>query len=119
MIMDHKLVVAVRTDLKMSKGKLAVQVAHAAVICALAARRHHRRIFRKWYDEGQKKVVVKIKGEKELFLLKADAEASGLQTGLVRDAGLTELKPGTITCLGIGPGRNEKVDDVTGEYPLL
>jgi len=117
--MEYKLVVAVRTDLKMSKGKLAVQVAHAAVICALAAKRHHRRIFRNWYDEGQRKVTVKVPDEKTLYRLKVAAEDAGLQTGLVRDAGLTELPPGTVTCLGIGPGQDDRMDRVTGEFPLL
>jgi len=109
----------VRSDLKMSRGKLAVQVAHAAVICALAAKKHHRRIFREWYDEGQRKVTVKVGDERTLFRLKAEAEERGLQTGLVKDAGLTELPPGTVTCLGIGPARDDDIDDITGAFPLL
>ncbi len=117
--MDYKLVVAVRMDLKMSRGKMAVQVAHASVICALAAKRHHRQIFRGWYGEGQRKVAIKVPDEKAIFNLKAMAEEAGLQTGLVRDAGLTELEPGTITCLGIGPARDDRIDDITGDLPLL
>src|SRR5204863_8327 len=57
--MDHKLVIAVRSDLELSRGKLAVQVAHAAVMAAFEARTHHRKWFADWWAEGQKKVVVK------------------------------------------------------------
>src|SRR5437762_11022879 len=57
--MDHKLVIAVRSDLELSRGKLAVQVAHAAVMAAFDARTHHRKWFADWWAEGQKKVVVK------------------------------------------------------------
>lgn len=115
----NKLVVAVRTDLKLSPGKLAVQVAHAAVNCALEAKKKNERWFKAWYSEGQKKVVVKVKTVNELFELKADAERANLTTSLIEDAGMTEIPPGTITCLGIGPGPSPEVDKVTGSLSLL
>lgn len=115
----NKMVIVVRSDLKLSTGKTAVQVAHAAVSCALSCKKQHAIRFRKWYSEGQKKVVVKAKGLKELYELKAMAEAAGLTTSLISDAGLTEIEPGTVTCLGIGPASNESIDAITGELPLL
>src|SRR2546422_710402 len=56
--MDYKLVIAVRSDLDLSRGKLAVQVAHAAVMAALEAKARHRKWFAEWIAEGQKRVVV-------------------------------------------------------------
>lgn len=115
----NKLVVVVRTDLKLSPGKLAVQVAHAAVSCSLECRKKNERWFKAWYSEGQKKVVVKVKELPELFELKQTAEELRLTTSLIEDAGLTEVPPGTITCLGIGPGPNAEIDKVTGKLPLF
>jgi PTH2 family peptidyl-tRNA hydrolase len=116
---ENKLVVVVRDDLKLSIGKLSVQVAHAAVNCSLAAKKSKTKWFSSWYSQGQKKVVVRAFDIKHLYELKAQSETLNLTTSLVMDAGLTEVPPGTVTCLGIGPGPNEIVDKVTGQLKLL
>jgi peptidyl-tRNA hydrolase, PTH2 family len=112
------MVIVARKDLKLSPGKLAAQVGHAAVDCALKAKRHQPDRFDLWYEEGQKKVVVKADSEQALFEIKLAAEKAGLTTALIRDAGHTELAPGTITVLGVGPGREIDVQKVTGHLPL-
>ncbi len=119
MEMEYKMVVVVRSDLRLSPGKMAAQVAHAAVNCALASKKRKGGWFDPWYQEGQKKVVVKAPSLQELYELKVAAEDAGLGTSLVVDAGLTELPPGTTTCLGIGPGPNEIMDKVTGHLKLM
>jgi PTH2 family peptidyl-tRNA hydrolase len=116
---QHKLVVAVRTDLKISPGKVAVQVGHASVVCALKAQKHAPERFRKWFDEGQRKVVVKAAGLKELMELRAAAQDFKIICEIVADAGLTEVEPGTVTCIGIGPDEARLVDRVTGSLPLM
>jgi len=117
--MDYKLVVAVREDLNLSKGKLAVQVAHAAVAAALEAKANHPKWFHAWMKEGQKKVVVGVRDLEELLGLRRKALEMKLPTALIEDAGLTELPPGTTTCLGVGPGPNHLVDAVTGHLKLV
>lgn len=117
--MSHKMVIVVRQDLKLSKGKLAAQVAHAAVDCALKAMRYNRDAFDDWKSLGQKKTVLKVPGERDFYPLKEAAERAGLSTALIKDAGHTEIAPGTVTVLGIGPGPEATIDKVTGHLSLL
>ena len=116
---DYKLCIIIRKDLKLSPGKTAVQVAHAAVSCAVSSKKNNTQWFNSWFKEGQKKVVLKGKDLAELYILKDRAQSMGLTTSLISDAGLTEVSPGTVTCLGIGPAPEEKVNSVTGSLPLL
>ncbi|HVL47231.1 MAG TPA: peptidyl-tRNA hydrolase Pth2 [Candidatus Thermoplasmatota archaeon] len=115
---EMKLVVVARKDLKLSPGKLAAQVGHASVDCALKAQKHQPKVFQAWHAEGQKKVVVKAQGLEDLYRLKLEAERRGLTTALIADAGHTELEPGTVTVLGVGPGDARDVDAVTGACGL-
>jgi PTH2 family peptidyl-tRNA hydrolase len=115
----YKQVIVIRTDLKLSRGKLTVQVAHAAVAAAEKARRYHDSWWKKWLTEGQKKVVVKVSTLENLLLAKEKATRARLPNELIRDRGLTEIPPATVTVLGIGPAPNEKIDRITGELPLL
>ena len=116
---DYKQVIVVRTDIRMSKGKLAVQVAHASVIAAFTAYREYREWFDKWWSTGQKKVALKGGDEKELLAIADQAIRSDLPVGIVRDAGLTELPPGTLTAVAIGPAPADKIDRITGRLKLL
>ena len=112
----YKQVIAVRKDLKLSKGKLAVQVAHAS----LEAYKHaDGRIRQAWESGGAKKVVVGVDGLNELQELHRKACSSKLPCALIRDAGKTELPPGTATALAIGPVQESDADSVTGNLKML
>lgn len=115
----YKQVIAVRTDLKMGKGKLAVQVGHAAVSAAEEARRKHPEWWTAWLEEGQCKVTVKVRGLQDVLNLQKKTGQMKLPCNLVTDRGLTQLPPNTVTCLGIGPAPSAQVDKITGNLPLL
>jgi len=115
----YKQAIIIRTDLKMSKGKIAAQAGHAAVSAAEEARKKHQGWWNSWLEEGQCKVALRVKSEQELLRLEKEAKALNLPSALVTDRGLTEIPPGTITCLGIGPAPSSLIDRITGELPLL
>jgi PTH2 family peptidyl-tRNA hydrolase len=114
--MEFKQVIIVRGDLDLSRGKLAVQVAHAAILGFLKAPKNIRE---KWLREGQKKIVLVVPSLQELFDIKERAEKLGITATVVRDAGLTEIPPGTVTSLALGPDEEKKIDRITGNLPLL
>ncbi len=109
-----KQVIVVRSDLKLSKGKLAVQVAHAAVEAAEKSGWK-----RDWLLGMQKKSVLKCGNLEELLGVYERARDRKLPVSLIRDAGRTEIPPGTVTCVGIGPAPEEDLDRITGELKLL
>lgn len=116
-VVAEKLVLLVRTDLDMGRGKIAAQAAHAAVMAVLATRGSSD--CAAWLGEGQPKVVLRVSGEEELSRLAAAARAAGLPVELVRDAGRTQLAPGTPTCCAIGPAESSRIDALTGSLSLL
>lgn len=116
MIKKFKQAIILRKDLKMSLGKMCVQACHASLN---SAKKTDHKIFKKWQCQGQKKAVLKVKNQKELGLLKLQADKKGLNNYLVSDAGLTELDPGTVTALAIGPAEENEIDKITGDLPLL
>jgi len=69
--------------------------------------------------EGQCKIALTVKDLDHLLRLEREAKASNLPLYLVRDRGLTQVEPGTITCLGIGPAPAGILDQLTGDLSLL
>lgn len=109
---ELKQVILIRKDLKMSKGKIAAQAAHAAVEATLKS---SDRLVSKWRQSGMKKITLKVTSEKDLFKYMQIAKDYGLITGLIKDAGRTEIAPGTPTCCAIGPDEEKEIDKVTGD----
>ena len=115
----YKQVIVLRTDLKMSGGKIAAQAGHAAVSAAEEARKNFSDWWKAWIEEGQCKIAVRAESEQELLELQRKAKDLKLPSALVIDRGLTELPPDTITCLGIGPAPSSQVDEITGKLHLF
>jgi len=116
---QYKQILVLRTDLKMSRGKIAAQAGHAAVSAAEEARKNFSDWWKAWIKEGQCKIAVRAESEQELLELQKKAKELKLPSALVIDRGLTELPPNTITCLGIGPAPSSQIDEITGKLHLL
>ncbi len=113
-----KQVIVVREDLKLGKGKMAAHVAHASLAAYQKVNRSHPEVVEDWESWGEKKVVVGIRGESAIIELYERVKRE-IPCELIRDAGLTQIEPGTITALGIGPWNDEKIDKFTGHLKLL
>jgi len=111
---ELKQVIAIRTDLDMGKGKIAAQVAHAAVTAADRSEWKSA-----WLMQGGQKSVVKVSGESELVDIFMQAKRAKLPAALIEDAGHTQIPSGTKTCVGIGPAPEKEMDKITGKLKLL
>lgn len=111
-----KQIIIMRADLPISCGKIAAQACHASLG---SYKRADERKIKKWEQEGGKKVVLKVKGLEELYQYYELVKATDLACFLVTDAGHTELPESTVTCLGIGPDDDEKIDRITQDLKLL
>ena len=116
---ECKMVLLLRGELRLTAGKAAVQAAHAAVMLYQRAVDRGLPALGPWLRQGQKKIALVVPTVAELEALERRARSVGIPTVWVEDAGLTEVAPGTRTCLGIGPARSSDLDPITGSLPLL
>ncbi|GAA6000639.1 hypothetical protein JCM10207_004588 [Rhodosporidiobolus poonsookiae] len=114
-----KLVLVVRSDLNMTKGKVAAQCGHATLACYKSLVNANPALIKHWERTGQAKIAVKCESEEELQLLQASAQSLGLCARSIQDAGRTQVDPGTTTVLGIGPAPVRIVNQVTSHLRLL
>lgn len=113
------MVLVVRTDLNMSKGKIAAQCSHAAVGAFEKAQMKDPVSLQMWQNDGQAKVAVKTDSLEEMKEIADSAKKLGLITSMIRDAGRTQIAPNSITVLGVGPAPKEVIDQLTGHLKLL
>jgi PTH2 family peptidyl-tRNA hydrolase len=111
-----KQAIIIRTDLKMGKGKISVEVAHASLMSLKLA---DKKKAAAWEAGGQKKVVLKVGSLDELRSIYKKASIARLPCSMVMDAGLTQVKTGSETAVGIGPDEDSKIDGVTRHLKLL
>ena len=115
---EVKMVLVVRQDLKMGKGKAAAQCAHAAVGAYKKAARKQPVVLKKWERDGQAKITLKAETEQVLEELEIVAKSQKLVTSLIFDAGRTQIAAGSMTVLAVGPGPADVIDSVTGHLKL-
>lgn len=115
----YKMVLVVRGELRLTPGKAAVQVAHAAVMLVLRQQTRRSAMLDHWLEQGQKKIAVVSPSLDDMIERQGRATRAGIPSAWVDDAGFTEVPPGTRTCLGLGPASEGDLDKITGDLPLL
>ncbi|EFQ30064.1 peptidyl-tRNA hydrolase PTH2 [Colletotrichum graminicola] len=124
---ECKLVLVVRTDLGMTKGKMAAQASHATLACYKSLSRAAAKdpsssaanILKRWERLGQAKIAVQIKDQDEMLELMGKARSLGVTSEVIADAGRTQIEAGSLTVLGVGPAPRSLVDQITGHLKLL
>lgn len=118
----YKQIIVMRADLGMGRGKQVAQGGHAVLLAyqkATASKTSASKA-QAWEQSGMLKVTLKVGSESELFEYLEKAKAAGIPCGeVVRDAGHTQLEPGTVTCFATVPWEEEELDAIFGKLKLL
>ena len=137
---NTKMMIVMRRDLKMRKGKIAAQAGHACTEALLMAMYKENRLgdlldtpagmmlqmegreespLTEWFGGGVAKICVYVDSEEELLAIAAKAEEMGVIAAVITDAGATEFHGvPTRTCLALEPLPAEVADTLTGGLPL-
>ena len=135
-----KMMIVMRKDLKMRKGKIAAQAGHACVEAVLMALQKENRLndieessdgvelnrdnkintpLSEWFHYGCAKVCVYVDSEAELLDIAKIATEKGILTAIITDAGMTEFHGiPTKTCLALEPLPCDIADELTGHLNL-
>lgn len=132
-----KMVIVVRKDLNMRKGKMAAQVAHGVMKVwfdrmvepwnptvgegyVIARKTGLTDEMIEWKETDYTKVVVSVDSEQEIYDLAEQAKEADIPYAVIIDNGFTEFAgKKTTTCIAIGPAKSEVIDPITGDLKLL
>jgi PTH2 family peptidyl-tRNA hydrolase len=115
----YKQMIVLRTDLNMSLGKLISQACHASLESSEVARIQNGKIWERWRREGAKKVILQITSLENIYELEKKAKRLEVPCRIIEDRGLTEVPPGTVTAIAIGPATTDLINKITGNLKLL
>jgi PTH2 family peptidyl-tRNA hydrolase len=115
----YKQTIVIRADLGMGRGKIAAQASHASLEAYKKAMREDSDSTRMWEETGMKKVVLKVNGESELLEYYNRGKDADIPVALIRDAGHTQLVPGTISAFAAGPFDENELERIYGNLKLL
>jgi len=137
-----KQVIVVRKDLNMRKGKIAAQACHGSMGVVLDMLKRNSITYSnghgvkkglyfpeivdegtplyEWWNSSFTKIVLYVNSEEEVFELEKKCQESNIPCAVITDSGFTEFHGvSTVTCVAIGPYWSEKIDEITGDLPLL
>lgn len=116
---DVRMYFLVRTDLGMGKGKIAAQVAHAAMRLGIRCQEHQPDVLHQYLDSGERKIVLKTNDVQDLVNVFQDLVDHDFPATIIEDAGHTQIEAGTMTVLGVGPARAADLEEFLGHFKLL
>ncbi|KAK3815221.1 MAG: peptidyl-tRNA hydrolase PTH2-domain-containing protein [Benniella sp.] len=115
---EFKMVLVIRSDLNMGKGKAAAQCCHATLANYKELLQKSPQTLKRWERRGQAKVTLKVDNEDDMLMLQVQARSLGLAANSIRDAGRTQIAAGSRTVLAVGPGPISVINSVTGQLKL-
>ena len=140
MMYKSKMMIVMRRDLKMRKGKIAAQAGHACIDAILMALSKEGRLndfettndgialrdtdkpttpLSDWFKYGCAKICVYVDSEDELIDIAEKAKEKDIIAAVITDAGMTEFHGvPTKTCLALEPLPAEIADELTGGLSL-
>lgn len=116
---ELKMWLAVRTDLALSRGKLAVQATHAAGWLHLIVAQDNPDLMRAYLSDATPKIAVSVESGAALDRVESEAKAAGIPCFVVADAGRTEIEGGTRTVCMFGPAYRDDLPDYLRRLRLL
>lgn len=115
---DIKMVFFVRRDLKMGKGKIGSQCAHASIGLYKKLLKNKNNLLDHWEKSGSKKIVLKVDNEKHFGDILVYCEKHNILNHTVIDAGRTQIEANSQTVLVIIE-ENKKLINLTRKYKLM
>ncbi len=122
--MDHAMYLFVNTTIKMDKGKITGQLGHTVqkliqnlfLVHSQSKTEESKKFinhYKYWKSNGMAKIVLKAEQDQleQLQLLP--------NVVCVRDAGLTQIPPNTLTVVGFLPALKLEMEPITKNYKLL
>ena len=76
-------------------------------------------LLKAWRSKGAGKIIVRSEEGSSLIQISDRAKKAGIRTHGVRDAGHTQVEPGSTTVLAIGPASKDDLEEITGHLRLL
>ena len=119
---DYRMYILVNKDVKIGKGKLAGQVGHAVAVYYWQAMSGSR-ITKEEQDERKELLDIYMNTTQKKIILFAtqdkleELEAEGYIA--IRDKGLTQLEPNTLTCVNVGLYEAHDVPDWIKKLKLV
>ncbi|KAF7287668.1 putative peptidyl-tRNA hydrolase 2 [Rhynchophorus ferrugineus] len=115
---EVRLILGVRNDLKMQKGKVAAQCGHGAMAAYAKTLNTSQKLLKEWLKSGGTKIALRVESEEQMLDLERKAKSVNVLSCIIRDAGQTQVAPGSRTVIAIGPAPKSVLDKITGHLKL-